>query len=847
MQNSLRKCLLFWLGLLTLFGTSAYGQNTKEVPLASLLSTLETRFEVRFSYSYEIAKDYTIEPPSKSLSLEETLHYLAEKTGLQFTEVSERYISITVTDASFCGTLLDASTGQPLTGATIQAKDSYAVSDKNGVFTLAVGDETELTIQFLGYQPLAISTAKLNTSCPNLYLSPSLEPLDAVVLSPVFVNGLNISSNGGIIINTEHFGLLPGQVENDVLQIAQALPGVESIDETISNINIRGGSNDENLLLWDGIKMYQSGHFFGLISAFNPALTKQVVLYKNGSPAHYGEGVSSVIDMRSKNTVSKKFSGGFGLNLIAANGYVDVPISDNNSFQFSVRHAVNPLFETPVYSSYTQRIFQDTEITGLDETETNTSLSTDEDFSFYDVSAKWLYDPSDKDNIRLNFWTANNRLDITETIDNSNTSENSRLEQRSLVGGLSWQRDWSETFSTKAQAYGTYYLLDALNRDIFTTQEQIQDNEVLETGIKADTYWQLNELFKLETGYHFYETGITNIQDVNLPRFRNRTKEVMRTHVGHTALTYFSENGNTEITAGVRANHFSKFSEVVVEPRLQLYQKLSKSFSILALGEFKSQTTTQRIDFQSDFLGIEKRRWTLANPDNRPIVKSKQASVGFQYKQHNWLVNVEGFFKEVEDITASNQGFQNQFQFSRAIGSYTASGAEFTLNKKGRNYSIWGTYLFMNNDYTFPSLTPSEFPSNRDVRHTATVAGSFQPNEGWNFSAGISYRTGKPFTIPLEENSIVVQNGIPSIQYQEPNAERLDPYFRADLSAEYSWRFSETIQGKANVAVLNVFNTTNVLNTRYAILENTDGTLSVSQIRERSLGLTPNASLQILF
>ena len=81
----------------------------------------------------------------------------------------------------------------------------------------------------------------------------------------------------------------------DILQKIQAIPGISSINESISNINIRGGSNDQNLLLWDGIKMYHSGHFFGLISAFNPYLTDKVTLTKNGTSSQYNDGVSGTI------------------------------------------------------------------------------------------------------------------------------------------------------------------------------------------------------------------------------------------------------------------------------------------------------------------------------------------------------------------------------------------------------------------------------------------------------------------------------------------------------------------------------------------------------------------------
>ena len=101
-----------------------------------------------------------------------------------------------------------------------------------------------------------------------------------VIISNYLTSGILKDNTGATIIKPKSFGILPGLIEPDVLQTIQALPGILSVDETISNINVRGGTNDQNLLLWDGIKMYQSGHFFGLISAFNPYFTEHRTRFK---------------------------------------------------------------------------------------------------------------------------------------------------------------------------------------------------------------------------------------------------------------------------------------------------------------------------------------------------------------------------------------------------------------------------------------------------------------------------------------------------------------------------------------------------------------------------------------
>lgn len=834
------------------FGTKSVAQETNETNLLVYLKSLEKEYNIRFSYVLEEVDEVILKPLSnKNTSIENILSHLRENTPLLYYRINDRYITITSNDnnGSLCGRIIDFETQLPLEGATVISENNSfnTITNAEGFFYIPLQNKNvNFTVSFVGYSSIKKNTSNLSNDCEALLLVPSVSELETVIVPNIFTKGIDKNLDGSIIISTQNFGLLPGQVENDVLQIAQAFPGVESVDETISNINIRGGTHDENILLWDDIKMYQSGHFFGLISAVNPDITKKITIYKNGTNVRFGEGVSGVIDMRSKNTISSETEAGIGFNLINGNGFLDIPISEKLGIQVAARKSINHLWESPVYKNYTNRIFQDSEISNIENSENNVAITADENFSFYDFSTKLLWDVSEKDKVRFNFLTIDNSLDFTETLETNSQSKTSELDQRSLLGGLSWHRLWNDKIETTAMAYGTYYLLDAIQKDIFTTQEQIQKNEVLETGVKLDASIGLSETLKLQTGYHFSETGIANTQDVNLPRFRDYEKNVLLTHALFAGLNYISENNKTAIFGGVRGNYFSKFEEIVIEPRLSLHQKFGNGFAVEVLGEFKSQSTTQRIDFESDFLGIEKRRWVLANGESIPIIKSKQASAGLVYNKKGLFMNVEGFYKIVEDIISANQGFQNQFQFSKAIGNYTVKGAEFVVNKKTKSFSTWLSYMYSKNDYEFEGLEPSTFPSNLDIQHSATLAGTYSWND-LKIALGLNWHSGKPYTIPLENFETTTEGALTTIQYDAPNNERLPDYFRTDLSAEYLWKLSPSIDAKLNIGLLNLLNTENTINIRYALATDENNEITVNQIEEISLGITPNFSFQVLF
>ena len=89
-------------------------------------------------------------------------------------------------------------------------------------------------------------------------------------------------------------------MESDIFQSAQWVPGVTSINETVSDIQIRGGSADQNLILYDGIKMYNTGHFFGMLSIFNPNVTTGATIFKGGASPEYGDRISGVIDIKGE-------------------------------------------------------------------------------------------------------------------------------------------------------------------------------------------------------------------------------------------------------------------------------------------------------------------------------------------------------------------------------------------------------------------------------------------------------------------------------------------------------------------------------------------------------------------
>ncbi|NNE32730.1 MAG: TonB-dependent receptor plug domain-containing protein [Winogradskyella sp.] len=822
-----------------------------KIPLIDLISNLENKYEIKFSYSVDDVNTIMVDQPDTSAKLAEIIEHLNATTLLDFKFLTERYITISSLNKtiSICGNVLIENSGTPLFGASVIVNNTTngAVSSESGAFVLHnVPINASVIISFLGFETVRINAIDLwdFQSCETIILKEKSELLNQVLITKFLTTGLQKRIDGSTVLNTETFGILPGLIEPDILQSIQALPGVESVNESIANINVRGGTNDQNLILWDNIKMYHSGHFFGLISAYNPYLTEHVVVTKNGTSSEFSDGVSSTVNMSTKDEVNSNFSGGFGANLLHADAFFEIPISKSLALHVSGRRSFTDVFSSPTYDKYFERSFQDSELTTNDATINESSQSSD--FSFYDYTAKLLFDLGDKHKFRANVIGINNNLDYTETFTNTNDeteSKTSNLIQENLGFGGNWFAQWNTKFSTELLGYYSKYNVDATDFRVETDQQLVQLNEVLETGVKLKSNYRISKALNLMNGYQFTEVGILNATTVTNPNFNRTKKDVLLNHAFFSELEF--NNNSTYFRVGARVNYFQKFSKLLFEPRVNLRQKLSNHFALKLQGEFKNQSATQIIDFQDDFLGVENRRWILANEQNLPISESKQGSFGLEFNKNNFVIDIEGFYKNVDGITVSNQGFYNNFQFINAIGSYNAKGVELLINKTANRYSTWISYTYSSNNYEFATLNPSVFPNNVDIRHSLSMAVNYNILENLQVSIGGIYRSGRPYTVPVEGNETVQNGNNTFVNYDTPNSENLDYFMRLDTSLKYNFKLNSTLRSSLRIGVFNLFNRNNSINRYYEV--NPDDNNTTIEIENNSLGLTPNASLRVFF
>jgi hypothetical protein len=825
---------------------NAFAQDKgKLVPLKKIIFDIEQQHQVTFNYTEDNITGPELNPPKKSLSLDQKLQYLAKNTNLSFENIGNKFINIYKKDNEapmICGYIFSGSDKKPIENANISLPNKTQITtDSNGYFEFKKENQNVLLITHVGFLTKRFVVDNVDIkNCLQILLEPEITELQEIKANAILASGISKNKDGSFEIKPKKFGILPGLIEPDALQTMQQIPGVNSIDESVSSINVRGGTHDQNLFLWNGIRMYQTGHFFGLISVFNPNLAHTISIYKNGSSAFFGESVSSVVAISSTPQTTEKNSFSAGINMINADIYAKYNLSKKSYIEISGRKSITDFVETPTYKEYFNKVFQNTTITDFSKNQ-NVNYHSDKKFGFYDATLKYAQKIGTKDEIILDLITIKDNLEVFQsaTVYDINKSENNVLRQQNYGGNLLWKRNWNNFNTTKINIYNSAYELLANQKTTVGNLNLVQENTVNNNGINLENNHIITSKFSFNDGYQFNEIGITNLEQVSNPDFYRKVKDVLRTHALIFEGKYNDTLSRMYFKAGTRINYIEKFKKFITEPRIQIGYGINKNLNLELLGELKSQNSQQIIDLQKDYFGIEKRRWIVANDSTIPIQKSKQLSLNLFYKKNDWLLDIENFYKRVNGITTSSQGFQNQLEFIRTTGDYEVWGTEMLVQKKMNHFLTWLSYTYNHNNYHFNNYEFSRFPNNFELMHTVSWAGIYEKNN-FKIALGTKWSSGRPKTSP-DLSQIDLSD--PVLVYNRPNNTNLHIFSQVNISSTYKWETANGIQYKLGISILNILNRKNEISEYYRISSLTN---SIEEVETFALQRTPNVSFRVI-
>ena len=633
--------------------------------------------------------------------------------------------------------------------------------------------------------------------------------LNEIILKNYLTKGIHKQKDGSFKISPKELKILPGLTEPDVFQSLQLLPGIVSPEETSTDIHVRGGSPDQNLILWDNVKIYHSGHLFGTFSAFNPYITDAVEFINKGTDAKYGDRVSSVIAIQTNNEIASNFSGGIGINGIEANTYFETPIiKDKLSILMSIRRSYTDIYATNTYEKLTNKVFQNTT--------TKSILSSDSDFYYFDYNFKVNWKLDDNNTINFSYIKIENELDDTLKEPDFNRVYKDKLETENFGFSLNWNKKWNQKFSHEIHAYQSKFnLLLYQSDELLDIEKNVfeKSNEVADLGVNFNITYQISDYKKLTGGYHFSNNqvkySLSNSNSLN-------DNQILNSHALFATYHYKNEE-LFDLNAGIRMNYYSLVNQLELEPRINLFKKLSPNWNLNITAERKTQAISQINETISNSLTLENQFWALSSDDTFPVVRSVQLTGGFSFTKNNWQLELDTYFKEISGLTTLNIGFIDIDDFSFKEGESKVKGMDFYLKKQFDNYKTWVSYTLSSVKNHFEEVNEgASFPANTDIVNNFYWSHEYSFKQ-FHFALGWRWHTGKPYSKP--EEIIVDDQGNETLFYKEINSFRLPNYKRLDFSSTYVFDISKrnNIQGTLGISVLNIFNTQNILNRSYSI------------------------------
>lgn len=713
------------------------------------------------------------------------------------------------------GRITDATTGEPLPGATVFARELRigASADPRGYYSIALPSGSHvLEVSFVGYQTRFISIEIRTQYNIDIALEREDQLLKEVVIQDQRPGQHVERTEMGVVrLPSQTIRQVPAFMgEVDILKVIQTLPGVQSAGEGASGFNVRGGGIDQNLILMDEAPIYNASHLMGFFSVFNNDVLKDISLFKGNIPAEYGGRLSSLLDVRVKEGDLQRFGGSGGIGSISSRLMLEGPIvKDRVSFIAAGRRSYADIF-IPL---------------------ANNPDIIDNRLYFYDLNMKVFARINERN--RLNITTYNGRDvfrfgertpftmgwgNTTFALSWNNILHPNWLLDASLVYG-------GYDYSLRQEGGSTSFLWEAGNNDV---------------GLKTGLSWFPNENNSVKMGFssffHRFNPGIFKGLDEDSPFgeigaegsgalqhgifISNEQKMGERwsaeyglrfsafQSIGPTTVYNFDDNYNyLDSTVYRRGEIYNTWSGL--EPRLGLRFSLSGNASLKA--SYNRNMQYLHLASYSDG-GNPLDIWVPSSKMIRPQIANQFAVGYFQNIRLNERIvesSVEVFYKDMQNQIdfkdnawlMLNPKIEGEFRF----GSGRAYGAEFLLRKLEGRLTGWISYTLSRTERQIESINNGNpYVSSFDRTHNLNLVANYQLSQRVSLSATWVYSTGAPVTLPsgrFEYGGQIVP------VYTERNAYRLPDYHRLDVGATIrgKHRPERRFHGEWNLSVYNAY------------------------------------------
>lgn len=702
-------------------------------------------------------------------------------------------------NATLSGHVTDAASGEVLIGATV-----YDMRTGKGVVTNAFGfysltlpkDSIDLRVSFIGFTTSRVQKKLSNSEVINFALGGQVEIAEVEIVGERVESDISNPQMGRVDISLDKVKALPVFLgERDVLKTIQLMPGVQSGSEGASGLYVRGGGPDQNLILLDGVPIYNASHLFGFFSIFNTDALNSVELIKGGFPAEYGGRLSSVIDMRMKEGNAKKLHGEGGIGLVASRLTLEGPIlKDRMSFMVSARRTYIDVLARPIIRAQAD--------------------GADGGYHFYDLNGKVNYKFSDRSRLFLSGYLGRDRFFAKDTYrynrdEPVEESFRADLGWGNAIAALRWNYIFSpQLFSNTTLTYSQYDFEVGSSFELrgtspgssfYQRQGITYGSGIRDWGAKIDFNYYPAPDHRVKFGagytYHTFIPGISRITefgDVLANDLVIGSSEIFANELSVYIQDDWSINDRFRINGGLHMGSFF----VREESYFSLQPRISASYLINELTSVKASyaNMAQFLHLLSNAgIGLPTDLWVPPTDRIRPQFADQVAAGIVRTLPKGYQVSLEGYYKIMRNLIEYKDGASfvssaSNWEDLVATGNGTSYGAEVLFEKKMGKTSGWIGYTLAWANRQFDELNfGREFPYRFDRRHDLSVALTHVFSERVDIGVVWVYGTGNAVSLPIERYQRLPDAGLnnffqPEVGHIESrNNYRMAAYHRLDI------------------------------------------------------------------
>lgn len=685
------------------------------------------------------------------------------------------------------GVVSDEKTGELLQAATIKNSSDIqgsSITNMYGYYSINIQPNRTVNIEvsFVGYQTQSFTLKLSGDTVLDVKLIPGIE-LGEFTISASKVTSGNKTQIGMLALANDVIKWAPFVAgESNVMASLKTLPGVSAGKEGSSELYVRGGSNDQNLVLLDKAPVYNLNHAFGLLSVFNSSALKNVSLYKGGIPAEFGGRLSSVLDITIKEGNRQSLNGDFTISTIAATVTAEGPIiKDKASFLVSAR-----------------RSWPDILITGI-------AAGNRDDMTigyyFADINLKTNFSIKNKHHFYVSYYLGQDKLFAMSKTEH----QQSKTEQGwgNIIASSRYQSVSSNGAFNDVLVYFSSFDEFELNGLNSEKNKSLNKNmsALKELGLKTNREWNSSNYFK-------YKLGINALWRSIQPPYRITEENGIEDEMEYSPKEYQKEiaafasgtysGKKVYLQFGLRSGMFgTQLSDYFsFEPRLSVFYHLSNSFSIKA-GAMKNIQSL--VAMPKSVRGMPGYTW-LPTTGNLEPQTSWQTSAGFNWQNGNFNFDSEIYYKWMENIAGNYFYPSNLYQSTQWYdiieqGKGKTYGLDFLSQYNAEKFQVNLKYSLSKAEHSFSFvLNGLWIPANYDIRHDISLTGTWtiqdnEQNKKW-FTGNLSIHSGVPVSLPAQS----IQSMLPIFKeesydfdysyfdyYNRPNNARLKTYSRLDF------------------------------------------------------------------